>query len=145
MDPSIFSRSLEIPWPRSADTLRALFPGGSLGGWSSRSILLYTSMVGLPESPNSSQDLEHRGSLVFGPGAGAVDHVQQQPGFADFFQGGSKCRNQGGGKLADETHRVRQDDLPLGGQPDTAQQGIQSGEELVGGQGFRLGQGIEEG
>ena len=49
---------------------------------------------------------------------GDVDHMQKQVGFANFFKGGSKGRDQSWRQLIDESHCVRQDHLSVGRQFD---------------------------
>ena len=59
------------------------------------------------------QQLERRGDVLFDVGIGHIDHVQQQIGILRFFERRAKRGEQLARQVADEAHRVGDDDLAL--------------------------------
>ena len=78
-------------------------------------------------------------------GMGDIDHVQQQVGFGDFFEGGAEGRYQLGGQFLDETDRVGKERPVPARKLHPAGGGVQGGKELVGDVHVGVGQAVEQG
>ena len=110
----------------------------------SRSILFSTSMRGLPRRFQLAQNLLHLRLLLLAVGRGRVAHVQQHLGLRHLFQRGAEAGDQRVRQVADEAHRVRQQNLAAAGQLDGAQLGVERGEHPRRLQDLRAGQPVEE-
>ena len=73
---------------------------------------------------------------------GGVGHMHQDIRAFELFQGGHESFAQVRRQVADEAHRVGQDDLPVLGKAQPPAGGVQCGKKLVLGQDVALGQGV---
>ena len=86
----------------------------------------------------------HRVNLFRRLRMAGVHDVQQQIRLHDFLQRGLERLDEAVRQLANETHRVRQQNVLIGRQFQPARGGVQRGEQFVLGQDFRAGEGVEQ-
>ena len=82
--------------------------------------------------------------LAVAVGRAGIDHVQQHIGLGRFFQRGLEGLHQPVRQVADEAHRVGQDDVGPRPQMQPPGERIERGKELVGRQRPRTGEAIEQ-
>ena len=75
----------------------------------------------------------HRFHLLFETGMTRVDHVQEHVGLFELFERGLECGHELMRQLADEAHRIGQDEGGAGGARDEPGRRIKGDEEAVGG------------
>ena len=78
-------------------------------------------------------------------GVGGVDDVEEEVGVLEELQGGVEGGYDRGWELVDEADSVGNQDFVAIGEPDTAGDGVEGGEEAVGRGDAGVGQGVEEG
>ncbi len=74
-----------------------------------------------------------------------VNHVEQDIGGSDLFQGGPEGGNQLFGQVMDKAHCIRKEDHPAVFQPASPDRGVQGGKKLILGVEIGPGEGIEQG
>ena len=95
--------------------------------------------LGFVAGADVAERLLHHFHLLFEAGMGDVDHMEEDIGLADFVQGALESLDQLGGKLADETHGVAEQE---GDVLDNylSHGGVQGGEEFILRKDVRFGQ-----
>ncbi len=77
-------------------------------------------------------------------GVDHVDDVEEEVGVGEFFQGGSEGGDEDGGEFLDEADGVSQEDLAEGVDVPASGDGVEGGEQLVGGEDSGAGQGVKQ-
>ena len=98
----------------------------------------------LAERLQFAEHLFHLRLLLLAVGRGGVAHVQQHLGLLHFFKRGAKAGDQRVRQVADESDRVRQQNVAAAGQLDRAQLGIERGKHARRLQHLRAGEPIEQ-
>ena len=128
-----------------AEMAMELGPRSARSDSGSRSILLRTSRWGFVLNLQLVEDFLDFGFLLVAGGARGVLDVEKDFGLLNLFEGGAEGRDQGVGKVADESDGIGEQDFAFRGERQGAQFWVESGEHARGLEDARVGEGVEEG